>query len=89
METLSGCTANAEGASIKTLEIDLGELETIHQAEDSKGYTMQELCQLTGHSQRWVSQRLNCFRNQKRLTVGRRTISGVDGRLQHVPVYRW
>ena len=89
METVSGCSQDAEGASIKTLDIDLSELEDIRIDQNSPGYSMKELCRMTGHDRRWMAGKLQVLQASGKLQVGKRTELRIDGRRQQIPVYRW
>jgi len=55
--------------------------------KNDAGHTTRELASLWGVSVREVRDRLQLATDLGRLSVGRRNVSGIDGRSMPVPVY--
>lgn len=91
METLPCRTASAEGPNVKTLDLDLSELEKIQSNNYSLDYglSLKEICEKTGRSDKWVLKRLKVLATRGRLKVIYKPITRVDGRNQSIPTYRW
>lgn len=56
--------------------------------EGSEGYTIREIIERTGHSEKWVRARLLKLKASGQLESGRRMVEALDGRMVPAPVYR-
>ena len=62
-------------------------LEVSRKPSDDAGLTLRELAQRVGRCEDWVRKRLYEANEAGLLICGKRTISGIDGRRAHSPVY--
>lgn len=56
--------------------------------DGADGLTVAELQALTGRRREWIRQRLQLLKAEGRLLVGKKYITGIDGRKCHTTAYR-
>lgn len=66
----------------------LAELQRLNDMRSDEGMTTQEIMYATGHSVRWVSEKLNRALHEGKLIVGHATRPTRDGKMCTKPVYR-
>lgn len=72
----------------KSFESLLAELKGNPGKNDDKGATVAEMSEASGHSAKWVLERLKALHKRGKLVVGQRRSTRLDGRSCLLPVYR-